>query len=212
MTACLRLKLTCLMLILGEQICGLTKYCLVYGKLENPLYWVYIPFVVSGILFEGILLYYLRREIYKDLHWWNKSFRSVFIFFCLRFWLLLYWQIILDTSTSMHADSGFFVVCTEHILNVGISLLVIVILFRPVIFAKCAGGSPDITQESPSGFSARDQSVGLPVNYRGPFVVDQSSESQTNTNQSRSICFLVTATVFFLLYLGEVIFLIKSPL
>lgn len=203
---CLCLKITCLILILAKQICEVVKHSMVFHASRDAFYIGYIPLIIVEAIFEATLLSHLRREIYADLYWWKTSFRSVFIFLCLRFWLLLYVQIFIDLWST---DTEFFTVgIMEHIANAVISLLIILLLFRPVIFSSCVRSMNRVTEDIPTVYAARDQRVGLPDNYRGVSSMQPSGDSQANTNESHSFCFLVTSTVFLVLYLGGIIFLI----
>lgn len=209
------LKVTCLGLVVVKQVLVVTRFGILYAKVSGGnvhlhalLYYFYIPCIVTGTIFELFLILYLRREIRKDLLWWNAMFCRVFTLYSLMFWLYLYWQTLVQAyvyvAVTEYYAGSMAVDLLEHLANTGIGVLMIFILYRPVFF-KATNTSEDTRAQVV--FSTRDENVRVQNLFNNAANSTQLDSQQTNSLRK---CALYMAVVFFLLYMIAIALLIVS--
>lgn len=207
------LKVTCLALILVKQVLVVTRLSILCVEVNNGnngshflLYFFYIPCMLIGSVFEIFLIFYLRHEIRKDSVWWNVRFCCIFTLYSLMFWLYLYWQTLFQAYVYFFEKEHYVgsrpLDLLEHIANASISVLVIVILYRPS-FSKTTYTCE--TAQTQVVFSSSDENVRIRNISTGAANTIQSEHHQ---NKPSRMCSLCIAVFFFISYLALIALLI----
>lgn len=222
-----KLKVACMVCIVIKQVLSIIRCAIILSSPHDSVYlYFFLPVLIVGVIFSGLQMYSLLRELQQDFFWFRSCFSGIYNMYISIFIFHLYPQIailIFGYERSIRYTGGYFFDTTESIMNLAIQALILYILCCPLcprLFCHpntqfSHGMNTDVSntyhvtpdQQTAQNIAMADNLQTLsPVDLNPAHLQNQNNIYQTAEEDDVALCMkhlaCVFGVVFYFIYVG----------